>query len=164
MVSYNLQATQGAPAIKQGTRKPAMLGNSFQSRFWENQERYRLKTTAYQGYIDNHQEYQGQNNETEPTDTVEASFANQDSQFLIDYKGYKEYEQFAGFVGIETICCNCEQLFASKNKLHRHLKRKCSRKVKAVSKKAYPVTRLATRVTAAAPLHAPTPTNASTTL
>lgn len=77
--------------------------------------------------------------------------------------GYEEHEQFAGFVGIETACRNCKQLFLSRNKLHKHLKGGCSRRTKAVSKEVYPVTRSATRAAAPALSRAPTPTDAPTT-
>ena len=59
-------------------------------------------------------------------------------------------------------CCNCKQLFLSGNKLYKHLKEECSQKAKAISKKAYPVTKLATRATTSASLHAPISTDAPT--
>lgn len=68
---------------------------------------------------------------------------------MTDHEGYKEYKQFAEFVGIKTICCNCKQLFSSKNKLHKHLKTKCFWK--------YPFTRLATRAAVQAVTHSSTP-------
>lgn len=80
-------------------------------------------------------------------------------QFLED-KAYDK--QFAGFVRVETIYGNCKQLFLSKNELHKHLKEKYTWKTKAISRKAYPVTRSATKATAAAPLCALTLINAPT--
>ena len=67
-------------------------------------------------------------------------------------------------MGIETISCNCEQLFSSKNKLYKHLKGGCSWKIKAVFKKAYSVTRSATRAAVLAPPRASTSVNAPTML
>ena len=123
---YNkpLIPTWGASAIKEEIGKDP--GYNSQSRPCDNQGEYRLRTMVYQGYTDNCQEHQDQDNETGPTNTTKTLHADQDLQFLTDHEGYKEYEQFAGFVGIKTICRNCEQLFLSKNKLHRHLKTKCS--------------------------------------
>lgn len=95
-----------------------------------------------------------------PIEATEASFVDQDSQFLI----YKEYKQFAGFVGIKTICCNYKQLFLSGNKLHKHLKEKYSQKVKAISKEAYFVMRLVIRATAPIFLCTSTLANILTTL
>ena len=80
-------------------------------------------------------------------------------QFLED-EAYDK--QFAGFVRVETIYGNCEQSFLSKNKLHKHLKERCTWKTKAISRKAYSVTWSATKATAAAPLCAPTLINALT--
>ena len=80
--------------------------------------------TVYQGSIDSHQD-QGQNDhKTGSADTTKALFADQDLQMLTN-NGYKDHKQFAGFVKIETACCNCKQLFLSGNKLHKHLKKKC---------------------------------------
>ena len=107
--------------------------------------------------MDKRQEHQDQDDETEPADATKASFADQDLQFLTDHKVYDK--QFAGFVGIETFCCNCEQSFLLENKLHKHLKEECSQKTKAVSKKTYLVTRSATRATALVPPRALTPDN-----
>lgn len=85
-------------------------------------------------YIDS-----SQNHEIELINASKVFFAEQN---LFDYK-YNDQEQFARFAAIETICCNCKQLFLSKNKLHKHLKTKCLR-----------TTRFVTRVSATAPSHA----------
>lgn len=37
-------------------------------------------------------------------------------------------EQFAGFIGIETFCCNCDKFFPSKLQLHKHLRKRCTAK------------------------------------
>ena len=65
------------------------------------------KTMAYQKNTNSYQDQNQNNNETGPADAIKASFVNQDSQMLTD-SGYKEHEEFAGFVGIEIICCNCK--------------------------------------------------------
>ena len=46
-------------------------------------------------------------------------------------------EQFAGFIGIETYCRHCMQLFLLKTKLHKHLLSDCPKKsdIKNDSKK-----------------------------
>ena len=51
-------------------------------------------------------------------------------------------QQFAGFVGIETFCRNCDETFPSKSKLHKHLRKGCTNEDSSACKSVLPAKEL----------------------
>lgn len=73
-------------------------------------------------------------------DTPESEYAGQDENGNDVYFGGDQDsmydQQFAGFVGIETFCRNCDESFPSKSKLHKHLRTGCTIKNSSTGEKS----------------------------
>ena len=110
---------------------------------WRPQSGYRNQAAAYQtdhdtddrpmdhdaedqsDQHDPHEAYQGEPSEhSEPSEHHEESYPDGDDAF---WDGQHD-EAFANFVGIQTVCRNCNESFTSKSKLHKHLRQGCQQK------------------------------------
>ena len=94
------------------------------------QQNLRPKAAAYQTTADEEMPEQAEEN-TLPQDAAETDQFNQDQeQIEPEFEEYDEqfHDSFAGFVGIQTYCRNCDLAFSSKSKLHKHLRSNCSAK------------------------------------
>ena len=104
---------------------------------WQQSGTFRQKALAYQATAEDAEEEPeqqgppGEEGMAYHTQEDEAySYGGQDEYgnefFYSGQDGYSE-EQFAGFVGIDTSCRNCSESFPSRNKLHKHIREKCSK-------------------------------------
>lgn len=98
---------------------------------------------------EDHQDYQDCENASEvQEDTPESEYAGQDENgndvyFGGDQDSPSMYDQqFAGFVGIETFCRNCDETFPSKSKLHKHLRKGCTNEDSSACKSVLPAKEL----------------------
>ena len=109
---------------------------------WQ-QPGFRPKASAYQASVTDEsqpaEQDPGENastyhSETQEDSEYESQYGGQDEHGNDVYFGDEQYspsshdQQFAGFVGIETFCRNCDKSFPSKSRLHKHLRSGCSSK------------------------------------
>ena len=114
----------------QGFRRFGNQGQGYGNRQpW--QQGYRQKATAYQASTAEDEttppDDQAQH---EQHDEVRESYQGSEAPYEEDeYADYdqesQQEESFAGFVGIEASCRNCNASFKSKSKLHKHLRQDC---------------------------------------
>ena len=104
---------------------------------------------AYQGSVEEEVEPQQEPEQSSYPDDypepAEVSFAGHDQhgneQYWVPEEQVEEEptywnEQFAGFTAIESFCKHCNELFPSRNRLHKHLKKGCKTTTKSSTTKA----------------------------
>ena len=130
---------------REGYQKPLQSGgyNGYRS------DNYRPKVAAYQGSVEEEVEPQQEPEQSSYPDDypepAEVSFAGHDQfgneQYWVPEEQFEEEptywnEQFAGFTAIESFCKHCNELFPSRNRLHKHLKKGCKTTTKSSTTKA----------------------------
>ena len=93
------------------------------------QQNYRPKASAYQTSTtdteDQPADEQSQQEYEEHQDAYQGSEEQYQEEDYMEHDDQPPEESFAGFVGIESSCHNCNASFKSKSKLHKHLRQDC---------------------------------------
>ena len=124
---YGNQQMQQYPPRSQGYQ--GYQGQNYnQNRPYVNQQQPRA--AAYQASTEevhepDYDEEQANHSEAQEEEHEPSYWPEEASEFEPENSTYDE--QFAGFIGIETYCRNCEEPFPSKSKLHKHLRDGCTK-------------------------------------